>query len=89
MSTKHFPLVMIRWRDHSGQPRPENWRTIEEATAEKPLPITSVGFLINDGKDYKTLAGVMSDDHFVSGLQCIISSAIERITHLVPKRKRS
>jgi hypothetical protein len=54
-----YPLVLIEWEDSA---RPDSqWRYLSECTAKEIVRCQSVGFLIYDGKDVKTLAPNLGD----------------------------
>jgi len=48
-----YKLVLIEWVDSVGGP--ESWEYAEGLESLKPMAVSSVGYLIEDGKDYKTL----------------------------------
>jgi len=52
-----YPLVLIKWRDSH---QVSGWHTDEPATM--PLMCSSVGWLIYDGEEAKTLAPHMTDE---------------------------
>lgn len=85
------PLVFIEWED-SARPVPE-WSYLEETGAEKVVLCASVGWLIHDGKDVKSLAPNMGalGDHRpqVCGVIRIPARAIVRLVKLDEPRLTS
>lgn len=57
MPNAHAPLVLIEWLDSH---QVAGWHT--EAPATKPLLCRSVGWLVYDGDEGKTLAPHMTDE---------------------------
>lgn len=78
------PLVLIEWVD-SAQPVP-GWSWLDDNTWEDVVKCQSVGWLVNDGEDVKSLApniGEMGDDNSmqVSG---VIRIPARSIVKLIP-----
>ena len=73
------PLVLIEWLDSvGGTPEWEHREGIEPLT---PAQCCSVGFLLEDGEDYKTLAMTISDTQVQSRLT-IPTAAVTKIERL-------
>lgn len=78
------PLVLIEWED-SAQPVAV-WQYLDDIETPKAVQCQSVGFLIYNGKDVKTLApnvGELGTDHAqASGMIRIPSRCIIRVRRL-------
>lgn len=80
------PLVLIEWLD-SGQPIPR-WQWLSDIKPRRPHRCVSVGFLIQDDDETKTLApnlGASAGDtdwDQASGLTTIPTSAVQRMEPL-------
>jgi len=48
-----YDIVLIRWVDSKG---PRRWEYLDEVEPQVPSTLQAVGFLVDDNKDYKTLA---------------------------------
>jgi hypothetical protein len=72
-------LVLIEWLDSKGL---ERWEYLDEIGSLPPGLCHSVGFLIEDRKDYKTIALGLSDTQ-VLGRTTIPSGCIKSIKKLV------
>ena len=69
-------LVFIKWIDSKNGP--EGWEYLDGLEALKPILCSSVGFLIDDNKDYKTIAPTIGGDQ-VLGRITIPTCAIKKI----------
>jgi hypothetical protein len=80
------PLVLIEWLD-SGQPIPR-WQWLSEIKPRRPHRCVSVGFLVQDDDETKTLApnlGASAGDtdwDQASGLTTIPAAAVQRLERL-------
>ena len=79
------PLVFIEWED-SAQPIP-GWQHLSQFTPKPVVKCTSVGWLIHDGDDSKTLApnmgGLESENNVqVSGVIRIPARCVIRVVEL-------
>ena len=72
-------IVLIEWQDSKGM---ERWEYLDEIEPMPPGVCYSVGFLIEDGQDYKTIALGLSDTQ-VLGRMTIPSGCIKSIKKLV------
>ncbi len=72
-------LVRIQWLDSKGVV--DAWEFIDGLKPMKPCACVSVGFLIDDHPDYKTIALTMSEDQ-VLGRLTIPMCAIQNIAPL-------
>jgi hypothetical protein len=80
-----FPLVMIEWVD-SAQPI-SSWQWIDEMPEPSLTICRSVGWLVYDGEDVKSVApnlSVSDDNAQVSGVIRIPTRCIIRIAQLDP-----
>lgn len=77
--TKKLRLVMIEWLDSH---RTEGWH--DDDPSENPLTCRSVGWLVYDGKDAKTVAPHMTDEEVPQrcGEMTIPSRAVLKIRTL-------
>lgn len=80
-------LVLIEWED-SIRPDPE-WRYVSDIETNKIVKCESVGFLIHDGENVKSLAPNIgriddTDDTQVSGVIQIPTCSVKKITRLKP-----
>ena len=71
-------IVLIEWVDSKGM---ERWEYLDEIEPLLPDTCYSVGFLIEDHKDYKTLALGLGTTQ-VLGRTTIPAGCIKRITKL-------
>ncbi len=79
MSKRRRQLVQIDWIDSKGaEMRWEDWSDLEPL---KPVLCRSVGYLLHDGKRYKTLAMAISDTQIL-GRMTIPASAIRRMRRI-------
>jgi len=69
-------LIFIKWIDSKNGP--EGWEFLEEIESLKPVTCYSVGFLLDDTKDYKTIAPTIGGGQ-VLGRITIPSCAIKKI----------
>lgn len=90
---KEFPLVYIEWED-SHSTTGSVWKSIETVQESGPCVVCrSVGWLVEDHKNHKTVVGSISygrDDggvNQVSGDMTIPTSAIRKLVRL-PKQYR-
>ncbi len=79
---KGYPLVLVDWED-SAQPI-SSWQWLEEGEFSKAIKCRSVGWLVHDGDDVKSLApnvGDMDneDSRQVSGVIRIPARCITKI----------
>lgn len=81
--TDQHPLVLIRWTD--SRSAPFEWDFAADLSPLTPSTCQTVGFLLHDGKDYKTLAMSLSQTQ-VLGRLSIPTRAILSIRKL---RQRS
>jgi len=71
-------IVLIEWVDSKGM---ERWEYLDEIKPMPPCVCFSVGFLIEDNKDYKTLALGISENQ-VLGRTTIPAGCIKSIEKL-------
>jgi hypothetical protein len=71
-------IVLIEWVDSKGM---ERWEYLDEIEPLKPCICQSVGFMIEDATDYKTIALGLSDSQ-VLGRTTIPSGCIKRVRKL-------
>lgn len=71
-----FKLVYIEWIDSKGVT--SRWEYLDDLEPLKPCICKSIGYLIDDNKDYKTIAQTLSDTQLV-GKMSIPTKAIIRI----------
>jgi hypothetical protein len=80
------PLVLIEWLD-SGQPIPR-WKWLSDIKPRRPHRCISVGFLVQDDDETKTLAPNLgastggTDWDQASGLTTIPAAAVQRLERL-------
>jgi len=72
-------IVLIEWMDSKGL---ERWEYLDEIEPMPPCICQSVGFIIGDNDDYKTLALGLSENQ-VLGRTTIPSGCIRTIKKLV------
>lgn len=60
------PLVLVEWFDSKGIT--EGWEFREDLESLPPARCCSVGFLLEDGHDHKTLAMTISDTQILGRL---------------------
>ena len=72
-------IVLIEWVDSKGM---ERWEYLDEIEPMPPCICYSVGFIIEDSKDYKTIALGLSDTQ-VLGRTTIPSGCIRSLKKLV------
>lgn len=84
MKEKRPKLVMIEWIDSASGGG--YWEDREDTEATLPVECTTVGFLIDDGPDHKTVASSITGDQ-AGGSLVIPKSAIKRIRRLVSKSR--
>ena len=72
-------IVLIEWVDSKGM---ERWEYLDELEPMPPCICHSVGFIIEDCKDYKTIALGLSETQ-VLGRTTIPSVCIRKIEKLV------
>ncbi len=68
-------IALIEWIDSKGMNR---WEYLDEIEPMPPCVCYSVGFIIDDNPDYKTLALGLSDTQ-VPGRMTITSSCIKNV----------
>lgn len=78
-------IVLIEWVDSKGM---ERWEYLNEIESMPPCLCYSVGFLVEDGKEYKTIALGVSDTQ-VLGRTTIPSGCIKNIKTLVTSSSSS
>ena len=71
-------IVLIEWVDSKGM---ERWEYLDETQPMPPSVCYSVGFMVEDNKDYKTIALGLSDTQ-VLGRTTIPSGCIKSIRKL-------
>jgi len=71
-------IVLIEWVDSKGM---TNWEDIEGLEAMPPCVCYTVGFLLDDNKDYKTLSLTLSESQ-VLGRLTIPTVCIKKVTRL-------
>lgn len=80
-----FPLVLIEWED-SARPDSE-WRHLETVSATEIIKCRSVGFLIHDGADVKSLAPNVAElgtpDAQASGIIRIPARCVTKVEKLI------
>ena len=62
---KQYQIVLIKWVDSKGM---TNWEDLEGIEAMPPCVCHTVGFLLDDNKDYKTLALTISEKQVLGRL---------------------
>lgn len=72
-------LVLIEWDD--SRLAPAAWEHAEDLAALKPSRCMSVGFLLHDGKRYKTIAQSIGEGQVV-GRMTIPAGCIRRVSTL-------
>lgn len=72
-------IVLIEWEDSKGM---ERWEYLDEIEPMPPCICYSVGFIIEDNNEYKTLALGLSDTQ-VLGRTTIPAGCIKSIKKLV------
>lgn len=83
MKEKKPKLILIEWTD-SCSPR-EGWCAIDEIADRGPMKCTTVGFLVADRPDAKTVASTMNHDEYnpeINGVMTIPTHAIHRMRRL-------
>ncbi len=71
--------VYIEWLDSKGVTY--QWEYLDELEPLKPCVCRSIGYLIDDNKDYKTIAQTLSDTQLV-GRMTIPTRAIIKIEEI-------
>ncbi len=71
-------IVLIEWADSKGM---ERWEYLDEIEPMPPCICSTVGFIIEDNKDYKTIALGLSDTQ-VLGRMTIPMGCIRNIKKL-------
>lgn len=84
MKAKQPKLVMIEWIDSASGVG--YWKDIEDAEEALPAECTTVGFLIDDGPDHKTVASSITGEQ-AGGTLSIPKSAIRRTRQLISKSR--
>lgn len=80
MKEKHnTKTVFIEWLDSKGMIR--EWEYIDELESLKPGRCISIGYLIEDNKEYKTIVQTLSDTQ-LSGRMTIPTGAILRMKEI-------
>lgn len=72
-------IVLIEWVDSKGM---ERWEYLDEIESMPPCTCYSVGFIIEDNSDYKTIALGLTDTQ-VLGRTTIPTGCIRNIRKLV------
>jgi hypothetical protein len=75
----NYKTVLIEWVDSKGM---ERWEYLDEIESMPPCTCYSVGFLVEDKKDYKTIALGLSATQ-VLGRTTIPSGCIKSMKELV------
>jgi hypothetical protein len=75
----NYKIVLIEWLDSKGV---ERWEYLDQIETMQPCICRSVGFLIENKKDYKTIALGLTDNQ-VLGRTTIPSGCIKSIRKLV------
>lgn len=79
-------LVMVEWSDSHGVT--SCWERIDEVEPLAPVPCVSVGFLIDDRSEYKTLVQTIGGEQIL-GRITIPEGSILRIRRIAdPKRRK-
>lgn len=73
---KRFQIVEITWLDSKGVT--SSWEYLDEVEPLEPVVITSVGYLLQNSKKYKTIAQSVSK-HQVVGRMTIPTVTIQKI----------
>lgn len=76
---KKFQIVFIKWIDSCGVT--DRWEVYKELTPLKPMYCKSIGFLIDDNKNYKTIAQSISNNQLL-GRMTIPTGSIISITDI-------
>ena len=79
MKRSKIKIVKIVWMDSRGVT--SRWEFIDEVDALKPCEITSVGFLLEDNAEYKTIVQSISSDQLI-GRMSIPTCCIKRADFL-------
>jgi len=72
-------FVLIEWLDSRGVTF--EWEYIDEVKPLKPCKCSSVGFLLEDNEDYKTIVQTISEDQLI-GRMSIPTRSIIRIKEI-------
>ncbi|MGR3177228.1 MAG: hypothetical protein ACUZ8E_04125 [Candidatus Anammoxibacter sp.] len=72
-------LVLIEWLDSKGGT--SAWEHLDELTPLEPCKCKSVGFLLEDNKNYKTIAQSLSSNQVIGRLT-VPSCSIKKTTKL-------
>lgn len=73
-------LVLIDWVDSCGDGT--RWRELDEIKKDRPVRIRSVGWLLVETKESKTIVPHLGDSDHGQGEMTIPSEAIKKITVL-------
>lgn len=76
-------IVYIEWVDSKG---PRRWEYVDEAEPQPPSVLHAVGFLVDDNREYKTLA-IFEGGGQVFGRTTIPAGCIRHMEVLRPKRR--
>jgi hypothetical protein len=79
MGDKKFKPVLIEWVD--SKRGPEGWECLEDIKPVEPAVCYSVGFLLEDGKEFKNLASTHGSGQVLSRI-AIPTCSIRRIVAL-------
>ena len=72
---KEYKLVLIEWLDSKGVT--EKWEFLNDIEPLKPSRCTSIGFLLDDAREYKTIVQSISNNQ-VLGRMTIPSCSIKK-----------
>jgi hypothetical protein len=78
---RDLPIVCVEWVDAVGVT--SAWEEKEDLEPLQPLKCLTVGYLLYDGADYKTV-GMTLSEHQILGRHTIPSGMVVRIEHLSP-----
>lgn len=79
MADKNYKMVLIEWLDSKGVI--DSWEFFEDIEPMPPVKIKSVGFLVDDHNEWRTIALSVSDEQMLGRLT-IPSKCITKMTVL-------
>lgn len=82
-----YPLVMIEWVD-SAQPQ-SSWKFLEDVGTPESIRCVSVGWLVSDGEENKSVAPNMGDVNSPDSMQVsgVITIPVCSIVKITPLRE--
>jgi hypothetical protein len=75
---KSLALVEIEWIDSNGVTAA--WEFVDDLEELEPSHCRSIGFLLRDGRDYKTLVQTVSDEQVLGRITIPTRSILKRRT---------